>query len=172
MRAATAGGLIRERESWAVAAGTAGGKEGGSERRAAGGCCGARAGRTLTGGLLAACRSESAGRLLEVVHAEVARGEARLQLCPERRVALSAALAAAGEIGGEMRPPPAGRFFWPERAAGNHGRSHRQGSTRFGTQIGKAQFAQGENRAKRPLVVFPDASLLSLRLQRSAGFSC
>ena len=73
VRAATAGGLIRERESWPVAAGTAGGQEGGSERLAAGGCCGACAGRTLTCGTAASSRH--AGRRALAAH--LVRGRAR-----------------------------------------------------------------------------------------------
>ena len=124
-------------------------------------------------GLFAACRLESAGRttLLEVAHAEVARREARLQLCPERRVARRRRSRRRRGDRGEMRPPPAGRFFGRKRAiTGDRAAAREQ--QQFGTQIEKAQFADTENRAKRPLVFSPTRLMPSLRLQRSAGLSC
>ena len=158
-----------------------GSRHGGRKGRRLGEASGGRLVRRVRGphthlrhcGLFAACRSESAGRttLLEVAHAEVARREARLQLCPERRVARRRCSPRRRGDRGGMRPPPAGRFCGRKGGRQSREIAPAREQQQFGTQIGKAEFADGENRAKRPLV-FPDASLPSLRLQRSAGFSC
>ena len=92
--------------------------------------------------------------LLEVAPAEVARGEAQLSLCPERRVPRRRRSRRRRGDRGEMRPPqPAGFFGRSGRPAIRGDRARQQ--QQFGTQIGKAQFAQTENRAKRPLVLSP-----------------